>query len=213
MSHRATLARSMHPVEDWAVTGLQREDVVSVIARVGGTVGVLLAASAAALAGQGAGSAATEAYFGAVAEYFVLPRSEVAILSEWRLSAEEIPVVLFLARRAGVSPEAVVALRDAGRGWADLAGRYRLDAAQLHVPLPESAPAGALEGAYQRFRSLPAGRWKEIALTDAEIVGLVNLRLLSETLRRTPQEILAAAVSGSWVERYAHFLAGAPAAP
>lgn len=184
-----------------------------VITRVGGAVGALLAAFVPALAGQVTGSAATDAYFGAVAEYFMLPRSEVSILSEWRLSADEIPVVLFVARRAGVSPEAVVALRGAGRGWAELAQRYRLDATQFHVPLPETASAGALAEAYQRFRSLPAGRWKEIALADADIVGLVNLRVLSETLRRSPQEILSAPGQGSWVERYAHFLAGMPPSP
>jgi hypothetical protein len=174
---------------------------------------VLWGAFAPALSGQVSGSAAAEAYFGAVSEYFMLPRSEVSILGEWRLPAEEIPVVLFVARRAGVSPEAVVALRGAGRGWAELTARYRLDATQFHVPLPESANAGALEDAYRRFRSLPAGRWKEVVLTDADIVGLVNLRVLSETLRRSPQEILAAPVQGSWIERYAHFLGGSPPTP
>lgn len=213
MSGSATLARSVHPVEDWAVTGLQTEVDVRVMTRVGGAIAVLWGAFAPALAGQVSGSAATEAYFGAVAEYFVLPRSEVSILGDWRLPAEEIPVVLFVARRAGVSPEAVVALRGAGRGWAELTVRYRLDATQFHVPLPESANAGALEDAYRRFRSTPAGRWKEVVLTDADIVGLVNLRVLSETLRRSPRAILAAAVQGSWIERYAHFLAGPPRTP
>jgi hypothetical protein len=183
---------------------------VSFIRRAGAgvAVGVLLAASAPAVSAQDAGGAATQAYFGAVAEYFVLPRSEVAILSEWRLPAEEIPVVLFMARRAGVSPEALVALRDSGQGWAALAQRYRLGAAQFHVPLPESASAGSLEGAYQRFRSLPASRWREIDLTDGDIVALVNIRLLSETLRRPPQEILAEQARGSWVEVYARLIGG-----
>jgi len=170
---------------------------------------VLLAASAPAAYAQAAGGAgATEAYFGAVAEYFVLPRSEVAILGEWNLPAEEIPVVLFLARRGGVSPEAVMALRRSGQGWAALAQRYRLGAGQFHVPLPESAPAGSLEGAYERFRSLPASRWREIELTDGDIVALVNLRLLSETLRRLPQQILAEQAQSSWVEVYSRLIGG-----
>lgn len=179
------------------------------IRRVAVAIAMLMAASVPAVSAQQAAGAATQAYFGAVAEYFVLPRSEVDILGEWRLPAEEIPVVLFLARRGGVSPEAVVALRRSGQGWAALAQRYRLGAAQFHVPLPESASAGSLEGVYQRFRSLPVSRWREVELADEDIVGLVNLRLLAETLRRPPQEILAEQARGSWVEIYARLIGGA----
>jgi hypothetical protein len=105
-----------------------------------------------------------------------------------------------------VSPEAVVALRTSGRGWGELARRYRLDAAQFHVPIPEAASAGALEGAYQDYRSLPATRWREITLGDEDIIGLVNLRLLSETLRRAPDAVLAAVESGGWVDLYARLI-------
>ncbi len=209
MSCRVTLARSVHPVEDWSITGIQREGGVSSIRRAGMAMALLLAVSAPGVHAQAAGGAATEAYFGAVAEYFVLPRSEVAILGEWDVPAEEIPVVLFLARRGGVSPEAVMALRRSGQGWAALAERYRLGPAHFHVSLPESAAAGSLEGVYGKFRSRPVSRWREIELTDGDIVGLVNLRLLSETLRRPPQEILAQGAGGSWVEVYARLIGGA----
>ena len=209
MSRCVTLARSMHPVEDWSVTGTQREGGVRSMRRAGVAMAVLLAASAPGAHAQAAGGTGTEAYFGAVAEYFVLPRSEVAILGEWSLPAEEIPVVLFLARRGGVSPEAVVALRRSGQGWAALAERYRMGPAQFHVPLPESAAAGSLEGVYSRFRSLPTSGWREIELTDGDIVGLVNLRLLSETLRRPPQDILAEQAQGSWVAVYPRLIGGA----
>lgn len=181
---------------------------MSFIRRVGVFAALVLDLSAAAVPAQETGDAATQAYFAAVAEYFVLPRSEVDILGEWRLPAEEIPVVLFLAQRGGVSPEAVVALRGSGQGWAALAQRYGTAAAQFHVPLPESAPAGSLEGVYQRFRSLPVSRWREIELADADIVGLVNLRLLAETLRRPPQDVLAERSRRSWVETYARLIGG-----
>lgn len=168
------------------------------------------AASATAAAAQTAEETARDAYFKAVAENFKLPASEVSILSEWRLPPEEIPVVLFLAGRAGVSPEAVVALRTSGRGWAELARRYRLDATQFHVPISESAPAGALDGAYRSFRLLPPDRWREITLDDADIVGLVNLRLLSETLHVAPEQILSAARGGSWVDLYTRLMGEDP---
>jgi len=179
------------------------------IRRAVGSVVVLipvLAAGATVAVAQEGTTGAREAYFGAVAEFFKLPRSEVAILGDWRLGADEIPVVLFVARRAGVSPEAVVALRRSGRGWAELATRYRLDAAQFHVPLPDQAAAGVLESAFERYRALPADRWREVALSDTEIVGLVNLRVLAQTLRVAPEVILREAGGGSWQELYVRLI-------
>ena len=64
--------------------------------------------------------AAHSDYFRSVARYFSLPASEVSILAEWEIAPDEVPVVLFVARRSGVSPEAVVALRDSGQSWASL---------------------------------------------------------------------------------------------
>jgi hypothetical protein len=180
---------------------LQREDVVRVIRRVGLAL-LALAVGATAGAAQSAAEASRQAYFGAVAEFFGLPRSEVIILGEWKLPPDEIPVILFVARRAGVSPEALVALRESGRGWADLSRRYGLDASHFHVPLPAAADPGRLAAAYQGYRTLPTGRWKEIVLADGDIVGLVNLRILAQSLGQAPEGILARAGSGSWAEAY-----------
>lgn len=174
-------------------------------------VGVALALVApwpGSAAAQG-GAQGRDAYFGAVAEYFALPAAEVSILGEWRLPDEEIPVVLFLARKAGVSPEAVVALRRSGRGWGELAGRYGLGADQFHVPLGDAAPAGVLADVYARFRALPAPRWGEVALSDRDVVGLVNLKVLSQTLRRSPEEVLARRGQGSWVQAYLRLIGDA----
>ena len=63
-----------------------------------------------ALASLAQGAAAQDrpdpeaAYLRAVAEFFRVPASEMEIMRDWRLPADEIPVVLFLANRAGVSP-------------------------------------------------------------------------------------------------------------
>ena len=166
----------------------------------------LLGAGTGAVSAQAVPEATKQAYFGAVAEFFDLPRSEVNILGEWRLPVDEIPVALYVARRAGVSPEALVALRGAGRGWAELAGRYRVDASHFHVPLADDADAGSLTAVYQRFRALPASRWGEVTLGDADIVGLVNVRLLAQTLKRTPAQVLAGGGTGSWAELYARLI-------
>lgn len=142
-------------------------------------------------------------YFRAVASFFNLPPNEIAILSDWEMPADEIPVVLFMARRAGVSPEALVALRDAGRGWSTLADRYSVHAAAFHVPVADDAPTGRLESAYRLFRSTPVGEWSTVRLSDDDIVGLVNVRVISQSLRIPAERVLAAtAQPGSFLDLY-----------
>lgn len=157
----------------------------------------LAVAGTLALAPQPARAAASEeapaqeAYFRAVAEYFSLPAEEVFILGEWRISPEEVPVVLYLSRRAGVSADAVMALRRGGASWSALTERYGLGSDIYHVPLREGVDAGSLGRAYGLFRGRPSSEWRGIPLQDAEIVSLVNLRVLSGALDLEPERVLA----------------------
>jgi hypothetical protein len=135
-------------------------------------------------------AAQESAYLDAVAEHFEIAADEVAILAGWGVPAEEIPVVLSVARTAGVSPDAVMALRRGGRSWGDLADRYGVHAARLHVPLPDDADAGVLSRLYEAYRSRPSTAWVSIEIRDDEMVDLVNLRFLSEYLGRSPAQVL-----------------------
>ena len=173
--------------------------------RVAMAVTVLWGVAAPATAQEG--PAARQAYFRAVADFFQIPREESDILGEWDIPAGELPVALFVAGRAGVSPEALVALRRSGWSWPDLARRYHLDASHFHVPLSEGADAGVLAEAYQAYRSLQPRQWRTMALDDREVVTLVNLRLISQTLRMPAEEVLARVRTGvSWPGLYAELL-------
>ena len=144
---------------------------------------------------------AVASYYNAVAEYFRVPSNEIMILSEWRLAAEEIPVVLYTAGQGGISPEAVVALRRAGQSWPAVARRYGLDAGNFHVPI-EGNP-GPLARAYQAYGSRPQAEWSTIELLNEDIVGLVNLRVLSGVFRVSPGDVLQARErASSWIAAY-----------
>jgi len=202
VSFEPTLARFLYRTKIGAeVDRTQREEAVDISrATLGLLLVVLVTATGARAQEEGE---VRQAYFRAVADFFQMPSGEVSILGEWRLPTEEVPVALFVARRAGVSPEALVALRRSGRGWSELAGRYHLDAAQFYVPLSDEASAGPLQAAYDQYRSLPAPRWSEVSLADRDIVDLVNLRLVSQTLRIAPARVLAQSVgAGSWDRVY-----------
>lgn len=133
-----------------------------------------------------------EDYFRAAASHFGVSASEVGILAEWDIQADEVPVVLFVARRAGVSTDALAALRRSGRSWADLASQYGVNAGHFHVTLDEATPLGPLSRAYGEYRVRASAGWPAIRLEDREIVLLVNLRFLAEELGRSPADVLGA---------------------
>lgn len=155
----------------------------------------VLASSPSAVAGQ-SDPGGRDAYLRAVGEHFGVPSAEVMILSEWELPAAEIPVVLFVSRRGGIAPDAVVALRRAGRPWADVGSRYGVHAGLLHVDVGDAADLGALARIYGEYRSRPSSGWPTIRVEDVEMVHLVNLRVLTDVLDLPPARVLAALVSG-----------------
>ena len=179
---------------------------MGIIRRAAGAL-VTSAVTVSALAAQQSGTQARDVYLRAVADFFSLSSTEVSILADWRLPPDEIPVVLFVAHQAGVSPEALVALRSSGRSWTELARRYQVDASHFYVPLPDGADAGILQGAYSRYRGLPAARWGEVTLADSDIVALVNVRVLAQTFHVSPETVLGATAPGrSFVDVFASLL-------
>jgi hypothetical protein len=59
------------------------------------------------------------------------------------------------------------------------------------VPIPEQSSAGEIATLYQQYRSTPESRWADIQLESAEIVALINVRILAQTLGISPAEVLA----------------------
>ena len=147
-------------------------------------------------------------YFRTLGEHFRVSRSEMAVLVAWDLPPEHLAVVLFVAHRSGASPDAVVAQRRGGRSWNDVARRFGLDASSFHVLVGRDASLGRLAPVYDRFGSTARAEWPSLELADAEIVDLVNMRVLASTLGVLPTRVLeVAARSGSFVAAH-HELAG-----
>ena len=149
----------------------------------------------ASLCGQipGPDAAAVAAYYFTVGNAFAVSRDEVGILADWGLQNEEIGVVLFVARRAGVSPDAVAFLRGQGSSWADILEQYGVWPGIFHVAFPSETDLGPLESTYRTFEETPRAAWGQIDLLDQVAIALVNIRLLSEEMR-----IPAAGVLDAW---------------
>lgn len=148
------------------------------------------------------------AYHRAVADHFGVPTREVELFEEGGVGTAEIPLLLELARRAGIAPEALISLRRGGRGWGDLARRYGVGADAFHVPIDASLLTGELDALYAHLAETPRGSWDTVFPEGGVLVDLANLDFLSAYTRLPPATVLAAYQrQGSWLGAYQALLA------
>jgi hypothetical protein len=88
-----------------------------------------------------------------------------------------------------------------------LSARYQIGAAALHVPLHDPGAAGRLASLYERYRDTPVERWGDIRPTAEEIVALVNVRVLAQSIGVPPDDVMRrTGTTRSFVEIYAQLL-------
>jgi hypothetical protein len=125
----------------------------------------------------------------AVANYYRVPEREVIVIRERRIPDDEIPVVLFIAQRASVSPQRIIDLRLRGDSWWDISVRFGLGPEVYYVPVAV-APGPPYGRAYGHYKKHPRNEWKAIRLEDEDVVNLVELRFLSEHYHVAPERII-----------------------
>ncbi len=124
--------------------------------------------------------------------YGVAPQRAVDLRDRYRCADEDVPVVYFIAARAHVEPSAVISLRIQRMSWLDIAFHYHLTPDIFFVPVsaePVGPPYGHAYGYYRKYG--PSRNWKKVALSDREVVDLVNLRFMSEHYRMSPEAVMA----------------------
>ena len=101
-------------------------------------------------------------------------------------------MVLFVAGRAGVSPDAVASLRSSGGSWAGILRRYSLDPGALWISFPAGTNLGPLERTYRTFSETPRASWASIELSDEMAITLVNIRILAREAGVSASRVLRA---------------------
>ncbi|MCP4686081.1 MAG: hypothetical protein GY867_11650 [bacterium] len=130
-----------------------------------------------------------KAFHLAVGNHFQVEYRDVVSARERKLANEELPVVYFIARHADVAPGAVIKMRLKGQSWLQIAFNFGLDASYFHVPVKHK-PGPPYGKAYGQFKNKKRSHWRQIRLTDLEIVDLVNLRFISEHYGYAPEEVM-----------------------
>ena len=125
----------------------------------------------------------------AIGEHYKAQENEIEVCRKKNIHDNELPVVYFLARKAGVNVSAIIKMRIGGKSWMEITSQLGLTAGVFYVPL--SKPAGPPYGnAYGHYRKHKKNDWSKIKFTDVEIVDFVNLRFLSEHFEYSPDEIV-----------------------
>ncbi len=144
-------------------------------------------------------------YLRSVGRVFRISAEETELLTTWLENPAELPVLLHLAARSRAAPDVVGSLRRSGASWQRIATRLGLGTRVFHVELGEAYVGGILARPVAAFRERPPGEWHALALTDLEIVALVNVRVLAEAASVAPAEVAALLGSGApdYVSAYA----------
>ena len=125
----------------------------------------------------------------AVSNYYHVPEREVIVVRERRIPDDELPVVFFIAQHARVPVARVVDMRLRGDSWWDISVRFGLGADVYYVPVTvvrSGPPYGRAYGHYKK----PKQHWNTIALTDADVVNLVQLRFISDHYHIAPDRVV-----------------------
>ena len=157
-----------------------------------GNLPVALAISCVALSASGAraclGPGAKEFHL-AICEHYHVPEATVIVVRK-DLPDDDLPVVFFIAERAHVAPESVVALRARGMSWMDVSLHYKLTAEVFHVHFVRD-PGPPYGVAYGYYKNRKQSEWGAIRLADADVVHLVNVKFLAERHGCTPDEVVS----------------------
>lgn len=165
-------------------------------------IGIIMAVlifAAGSVIESGAGSMDTEVFPGeetlsgfflAVEDYYRVPQAELVIIRERGIPADEIPVVLLIAKRAHVEPDIVTDLRLRSNTWLYTTLRFGLGPEIFYIPVSSVVKDSLYGKAYGYYNRKPKREWKTIVLSDNDIINLVNLKLMSEYYRYPPEKII-----------------------
>lgn len=130
-----------------------------------------------------------KSFYLAIGEHYRVPEQQVVVVREKRIPDEELPVVFFLATRANVGPDVIVALRLGGKSWLEIVRHYKLSPEIFYVEVTQVSgpPYGR---AYGYFKKHPRSKWREMELSDVDVVNLVNLKFMVDHYKYTPEQVI-----------------------
>ena len=131
----------------------------------------------------------------AIGEHYGVKEKEVIVVRERRIPEEDLPVVFFLAKHAGVTSSVIVKLRLKGNSWTQIAAQFGLSAELFYVKFNGNPgpPYGKAWGHYKKHKRAD---WHKVKLVDADIINLVNLKFAVAHYGYTPNDVVKMRAKG-----------------
>jgi len=139
-------------------------------------------------------------FYFSISKYFNVPSESVIDLRNnyrRRLADEDMPVIFLIARQARVEPAVVIDLRLGGLSWWDISIHFGLSPEIFFVPVRMTRigpPYGQAYGYYRKYHGQK--KWGKVALSDDDIVNLVNLKFISEVNEIEPEQVMKMRAKG-----------------
>ncbi len=142
-------------------------------------------------------------YVMAVGDYYDYDYDYVNNILNTYVTAEELPVVFFVAQSAKAEPEEVAKMRADKNSWMDITSSYDLSPKVYYVMMAGKIENPEFKATYAKYHSVVTTQWDKIELEDSEIVSLVNLRFIYKKQGYNPFEVMSMRTYGkSYVKIY-----------
>lgn len=136
-------------------------------------------------------------YYRSLANYHRVSEKDVYFVRKKGIPDQELPVIFYLASLAGVAPSLVAdEYRRPGITLNDLTRIFGLNPEIYHYPVKFRVDGPPYGKAYGYYRNKPKKEWKNIKLSNADIINLVNLRFISESRGVDPEDIIKRRAGG-----------------
>ncbi len=137
----------------------------------------------------------TDLFFAISSRYFGHERATVERLAVRYGDPDDLVVSLYLAKRSGLAPDEIRALRGRGMSWWEISVRIGLkpDIWFVAVDRDPGPPYGKAYGYWKKHRRGERGEWR---LTDGQIRDLVAVRMVHEYYGMPVEAAMALRASG-----------------
>lgn len=128
-------------------------------------------------------------FYLSVGDQYKVSEKQIVYVREKKIPDDEMPVVFFLARHASVDPKLIIELRLGGSSWIEISNHYNLSPSIYYVAFQKD-PGPPYGKAWGYYKNKKKDQWKNITLSDADIVNFVNIKFASEHFGYSPDEII-----------------------
>jgi len=130
-------------------------------------------------------------YVMAVGDYYDYDYDYVNNILNTYVSAEELPIVFFIAQSANVDAEEVAKMRADKTSWMDIASSYKLSPKVFYVMMSGKIKNPEFKATYEKYHSALTSQWDKIELNDQDIINLVNLKFIYKQHDYNPFEVMS----------------------